>query len=130
MKKKFIFPFQKRVRNLQKFLKKENQNEALPISKRKAALLGFSMVMAIFGVTLAAKSLPALAEDLQNPDSVTPKPDPKPDAIPPAGNNEIKKALIDTASSVGASAITLSSFALGTALGLIVVFGIYQYRKK
>lgn len=51
----------------QKF--KENFSEAKnkPRSKRKSLLLGFTTVLSIFGVTLLASVLPAIAQDVPSP---------------------------------------------------------------
>jgi len=68
-----------------------------PISKRKSAFLGFLAVMAIFGTTMLASVLPAIAKDV---------PAPKPIA-----NQKLREGLPGEASS--------GPFLFGVVLGLV-----------
>lgn len=96
-----------------------------PMSKRKSALLGFSMTLAIFGITMLAPVLPAIAKDI---------PAPKPTDVAPAPapilNQKIREGLDGFAAAVCAGAVTSGSFALGAVCGLVVVLGVLAGRGK
>nr|YP_010596589.1 hypothetical protein PKF17_pgp024 [Chrysotila carterae]WAK83225.1 hypothetical protein [Chrysotila carterae] len=49
----------------QNFSKKISEAKSKPRSKRKSLFLGFTTALGIFGVTLVASSLPAVAQDSQ-----------------------------------------------------------------
>lgn len=109
----------------QKF--KENFSEAKnkPRSKRKSLLLGFTTVLSIFGVTLLASVLPAVAQDV--PKGV-PKDTPKPDPSPPS--EQIISGLSGVAATVCGLAISSGSFIIGGVCGVIVVVGILKAQGK
>ena len=113
----------------QKF--KENFYEAKnkPRSKRKSLLLGFTTVLGIFGVTLLAPVLPAVAKDLPNkgakPDQVCPAPTPKPEP-----SQQIISGLSGAVATICALAVTSGSFMVGAVCGVIVVVGILKAQGK
>jgi len=92
-----------------------------PISRRKSAFLGFSAVMAIFGTTMLAGVLPAIAKDV-------PAPALKPTDVAPASkpivNQKLREGLGGFAAAVCAGAATSGSFVLGAVWGIVVVVGI------
>eukprot|EP00965_Chrysotila_dentata_P088513 2922760-Pleurochrysis_carterae.AAC.1 len=51
--------------NFKSFLPNLKLAKSKPRSKRKSLFLGFTTVLGIFGVTLVASSLPAVAQDSQ-----------------------------------------------------------------
>lgn len=119
----------------QKF--KENFSEAKnkPRSKRKSLLLGFTTVLSIFGVTLLASVLPAVAQDVPKdvpkdtpkPDQVCPSPTPQPTLVP---SQQIISGLSGAAATVCALAISSGSFMIGGICGVIVVVGILKAQGK
>lgn len=119
----------------QKF--KENFSEAKnkPRSKRKSLLLGFTTVLSIFGVTLLASVLPAVAQDVPKdvpkdtpkPDQVCPSPTPQPTLVP---SEQIISGLSGAAATVCALAISSGSFVIGGVCGVIVVVGILKAQGK
>lgn len=119
----------------QKF--KENFSEAKnkPRSKRKSLLLGFTTVLSIFGVTLLASVLPAVAQDVPKdvpkdtpkPDQVCPSPKPQPTLVP---SQQIISGLSGAAATVCALAISSGSFMIGGICGVIVVVGILKAQGK
>lgn len=97
-----------------------------PMSKRKSALLGFSTILAIFGITMLAPVLPAIAKDV-------PAPKPPTDVTPataPIVNQKIREGLGGFAAAVCAGAVTSGSFVLGAACGVVVVIGVLYRRGK
>jgi len=90
-----------------------------PISKRKSAFLGFSAVMAIFGTTMLASALPAIAKDVPAPKPTNVAPAPKPIA-----NQKLREGLGGFAAAVCAGAASSGSFLLGAVCGIVVVVGI------
>ena len=81
-----------------------------PISKRKSAFLGFSAVMAIFGTTMLASVLPAIAKDVPAPKSIA--------------TQKLRQGLGGFAAAVCAGAASSGSFLLGAVCGIVVVIGI------
>lgn len=90
-----------------------------PISKRKSAFLGFSAVMALFGITMLAGALPDIAKDVPAPKPTDVGPTPKPFA-----NQKIRESLGGFAAAVCAGAASSGSFLLGAVCGIVVVVGI------
>ena len=115
----------------QKF--KENFYEAKnkPRSKRKSLLLGFTTVLSIFGVTLLASVLPAVAQDVPKdtpkPDQVCPSPTPQPTLVP---SQQIISGLSGAGATVCALAVSSGSFMIGGICGVIVVVGILKAQGK
>jgi hypothetical protein len=113
----------------QKF--KENFSEAKnkPRSKRKSLLLGFTTVLSIFGVTLLASALPAVAKNI-------PKNTPKPGQVAPTSQPELVPSqqiitgLSGAAATVCSLAISSGSFLIGGICGIIVVIGILKAQEK
>jgi hypothetical protein len=82
-----------------------------PMSKRKLTLLGFSMILASFGITMLAPVLQAIAKDV---------PAPKPTDVAPAPivNQKLRERLGVFAIAVCAGAATSGSFVLGAPFGI------------
>jgi MFS family permease len=112
---------------------KENFSEAKnkPRSKRKSLLLGFTTVLSIFGLTLLAPVLPAVAKDIPKdapkPGQVCPSP-----ATPlvPSPSQLITTGLSGAAATICALAITSGSFLVGGVCGVVVVVGILKAQGK
>ena len=100
-----------------------------PRSKRKSLFLGFTTVLAIFGVTLLAPVLPAVAKDMPNngtnPGQVCPAPKP---ALAPS--QQIISGLSNAAATICALAITSGPFILGAVGGVIVTVVILKAQGK
>lgn len=98
-----------------------NEAKALPKSKRKSFMIGFTTAVAIFGLTVFGRSLPAIAQDVLpkggiNNSQVAP-------TLPP-GSEIISTGVAGiaaSAASVSALAVTSGSFAIGVAFGCAVV---------
>jgi hypothetical protein len=112
---------------------KENFYEAKnkPRSKRKSLLLGFTTVFGIFGVTLLASVLPAIAEDVpknaQKAGQVCPSPTPQPQSVP---SQQIITGLSGAAATICALAVSSGPFIIGGVCGVIVVVGILKAQGK
>ena len=108
---------------------KENFKEAKsqPRSKRKSLFLGFTAVLGIFGVTLLAPVLPAVAKDLPKkgpkPGQVCPAPTPQPALAP---SEQIITGLAGAAATICGLAVSSGSFLVGAACGVIVAVGILK----
>jgi hypothetical protein len=113
------------------FKKKFKEYNKKPASKRKSFIVGFSAVVAIFGVTLFGPAFSAFAKDIPkvNPKPMEIAPVPAPPSIPPS-SEIINVGLSGLAASVCSLAITSGSFAVGVACGCLVVFGILQVQGK
>jgi hypothetical protein len=115
----------------QKFKENFNEAKSQPRSKRTSLALGFTTVLSIFGVTLFASTLPAVAKDIPGKG-----PQPSPGGAPPASkpatlpSKEIVKGVSGAAASVCAIAVSSGSFVVGAACGLIVVYGILKAQGK
>jgi hypothetical protein len=115
----------------QKF--KENFSEAKnkPRSKRKSLLLGFTTVLSIFGVTLLASVLTAVAKDVPKntpkPGQVCPCPTSQPALVP---SQQIITGLSGAAATICALAISSGSFIIGGICGVIVVVAILKAQGK
>lgn len=113
----------------QTFQKNVSEAKSEPRSKRRSLSLGFITVLSIFGVTLLAPVLPAVAKDLPkrgaNPSNVSPAPTP---AVVPS--QEITKGLSGAAATICALAVTSGSFVIGGVCGVIVVVGILKAQGK
>jgi hypothetical protein len=96
-------------------------NLSKPRSKRKSLFFGFSTVLGIFGITLLAPILPAIAKDLPKNGAVCPTPAPAP--LP-------SEKIIGGLAGVCALAATSSSFLIGAAFGVIIVIGILKAQGK
>ena len=112
---------------------KENFYEAKkkPRSKRKFLFLGFTTVLGIFGVTLLAPLLPAVAKNVPEkkpkPSEVCPAPSQQPAMVP---SQQIVSGLSGAAATICALAITSGSFAVGAVCGVVVVIGILKAQGK
>jgi hypothetical protein len=119
------------IKNKEQFQKfKENFSEAKskPSSKRKSLFLGFTTILGIFGVTLLAPVLTAVAKDIPtnpNPNQVCPASKP---ALAPS--EQIISKLSGAAATVCALAVTSGSFVVGGVCGIIVVIGILKAQGK
>ena len=116
---------------VQKFKENFSEAKSKPRSKRKSLLLGFTTVLGIFGVTLLAPVLPAVAKDLPKnrakPGEVCPAPTPKPELVP---SQQIIGGLSGAAATVCALAVTYGSFMVGAVCGVIVVVGVLKAQGK
>jgi hypothetical protein len=115
----------------QKFKKNFSEAKSKPRSKRKSLFLGFTTVLGIFGVTLLAPVLPAVAKDLPKkgakPGQVCPTPTPKPALVP---SQQIIGGLSGAAASIWALAISSGSFLVGAVCGIILVVGVLKAQGK
>ena len=117
--------------SVQKF--KENFSEAKSKrrSKRKSLFLGFTTVLGIFGVTLFAPVLTAVAKDVPKngakPGQVCPTPTQKPMLV---SSQQIVSGLSGAAATICALAIGSGSFMIGGVCGVIVVIGILKAQGK
>ncbi len=102
-----------------------------PRSKRKSLALGVATVLGIFGVTLFAAALPAIAKDIPKntptPGEICPSPSPQRTLAP---SEEIIKGFMGAAAGVCALAVSSGSFVVGLACGLVVVIGILKAQGK
>jgi len=116
----------------QKF--KENFEEAKnkPRSKRKFLLLGFTTVVGIFGVTLLAPVLPAIAKDIpqKGPSHDKAYPSPPPGQSSPQHFSEVQSVLSGAAMTLCVGAVNTGAFVLGALCGLVVVAGVLITRDK
>lgn len=112
---------------------KANFSEAKtkPKSKQKSFFLGMTTVLGIFGVTLLAPLLPAMAKDvpknIPTPSEVCPAPTPQPALAP---SQQIISGLSGAAASICALAVSSGSFIIGAACGVIVAIGILKVQGK
>lgn len=112
----------------QKFQKNFSEAKSKPRSKRRSLFLGFATVLSIFGVTLLAPVLPAVAKDLPaKPGEVCPAPTPKPALVP---SQQIVGGLSGAAATICALAVSSGSFLIGAVCGVIVVVGILKAQGK
>ena len=138
--KKFAFNIVKKIRNKitngskrvteinETFKKTLDETRKKPVSKRKSVLLGFSMVLAIFGFTVLAPVLPVLAKDIPvpnpgNPGDISP-------SQAPILNQVTKEVFGGMVGSVCGLAVTMGSLAVGVGCGIGVVIGILYLEKK
>ena len=115
----------------QKFQKNFSEAKSKPRSKRRSLFLGFTTVLTIFGVTLLAPVLPAVAKDLPKkgakPGEVCPAPTPKPALVP---SQKIVGGLSGAAATICALAVSSGSFMVGAVCGVIVAVGILKAQGK
>lgn len=111
----------------QKFQKNFSEAKSKPRSKRRSLFLGFTTVLSIFGVTLLAPVLPAVAKDLPKKGEVCPAPTPKPALVP---SQQIVGGLSGAAATICALALSSGSFMVGAVCGVIVVVGILKAQGK
>jgi hypothetical protein len=115
----------------QKFKENFSEAKSKPRSKRKSLLLGFTTVLSIFGVTLLASVLPAVAKDVPKdtpkPSQVCPSPTPQPALVP---SQQIITGLSGVAATVCALAVSSGSFIIGGVCGVIIVVGILKAQGK
>jgi hypothetical protein len=115
----------------QKFKENFSEAKSKPRSKRKSLFLGFTTVLGIFGVTLLAPVLPAVAKDLPNkgakPAEVCPAPNQQPALVP---SQQIITGLSGAAATICALAVSSGSFLIGGVCGVIVVVGILKAQGK
>ena len=121
----------KTKKSVQKFKENFSEAKSRPRSKRKSLFLGFTTVLGIFGVTLLAPVLPAVAKDLPKntpkPGEVCPAPTQQPALAP---SQQIVGGLAGAAATICALAVSSGSFMVGAACGVIVVVGILKAQGK
>ena len=84
--------FKNKIKNkIEVFKEKVNEEKRQPRSKLKSYLLGFEIILFIFGITLFSSSLPANAKNISKPCPPTPRP------APAKPSNKIVATLIDAA---------------------------------
>jgi hypothetical protein len=115
----------------QKFKENFFEAKSKSRSKRKSLFLGFTTVLGIFGVTLLAPVLPAVAKNVSNntpkPSEVCPSPTQQPAVVP---SQQIISGLSGVAASMCALAVSSGSFMIGAACGVIVAIGILKAQGK
>lgn len=115
----------------QKFKENFSEAKSKPRSKRKSLFLGFTTVLGIFGVTLLASVLPAVAKDVPKkgakPGEVCPAPTQTPALVP---SQQIISGLSGAAATICALAVSSGSFMVGAVCGVIVVIGILKAQGK
>lgn len=119
---------------------KENFEEARskPRSKRKSFVLGATTVLSIFGITLLAPVLSAVAKDLPKnpPKDMPPAPAPAPGPVCPTPGSksflsqEIGKTIIGLIGTICAQAAQNGSYGLGILCGLLVSGAILKNQNK
>lgn len=137
--------FQQKIRNkiknvknkaqnaAQKFQKNFSEAKSKPRSKRRSLFLGFTTVLSIFGLTVLASVLPAVAKDLSKngttPGEVRPTPtqNPKPALVP---SQEIVNGFYGAAATIWGLAVSSGPFIVGAVCGVIVVVGILKAQGK
>lgn len=124
--------FKTNIKNAaQKFKENFSEAKSKPRSKQKSLFLGFTTVLGIFGVTLLAPVLTAVAKDVPKntpkPGEVCPAPQPAPALLP---SQKIISGLSGAAGTICALAINSGSFLIGAVCGLIVVIGILKAQGK
>jgi hypothetical protein len=129
--KKIVYRLKNRVRDFKiNFKNKLKESKENPKSKRKSFILGFTIAVGIFGLTLFGSALSAVAKDIPKgnpkPTDIAPAPTP---AVPPS-KEIINTGLSGLAASVCSLAITSGSFAVGIACGFVVVIGILHMQGK
>ena len=104
-----------------------NEAKALPKSKRKSFMIGFTTAVGIFGLTVFGRALPAIAQDVLPNGGInasTPNSHFATAPTPPPGSEIISTGVAGiaaSAASVSALAVTSGSFAIGVAFGCAVV---------
>lgn len=117
----------------QKLKKNLEEAKGKPRSKRKSFFLGITTILGIFGVTLPAPVLPAVAKDvlehIPNPTQVRPVPASTPNpALAPS--KQIIQGLSGAAASICALALSSGSFIIGAACDVVVVIGLLKAQRK
>lgn len=123
--KKMGEPLKKRVQDFQiNFKKKSEEYKGQPNSKRKSFFMGVGIVLGIFGVTLFGPAVSAVAKDI-------PKGNLKPTDIAPAPSVAPSPELSAAAAAAACADVLLKgSFALGVALGCLLVAGVLYMQGK
>lgn len=115
----------------QKFQKNFSEAKNKPRPKRRSLFLGFTTVLSIFGVTLLAPVLSAVAEDLPKkgakPGEVCPAPTPEPALVT---SQKIVDGLSGASATICALAVSSGSFMIGAAFGIILVIGLLKAQGK
>jgi cytoskeletal protein RodZ len=115
----------------QKFKENFSEAKSKSRSKRKSLFLSFTTVLGIFGVTLLALLLPAVAKNVSKntakPSEVCPSLTQQPAVVP---SQQIISKLSGAAASICALAVSSGSFMIGAVSGVIVLVGILKAQGK
>ena len=120
---------------VQKFKENISETKNQPRSKRRSLLLGFTTAITIFGITLIASVLPAIAKNVPKntpkldpgPGQVCPCPALKPALIP---SEQIVSVLAGATATICSLAIYSGFFMIDTICDVIVVIGILKASGK
>lgn len=115
----------------QKFSLNFSEAKSKPRSKRKSFFLGVTTVIGIFGLTLFAPVLSAVAKDvpknIPTPGEVCPAPTPQRAFV---SSQQIINGFSGAAATICALAVSSGSFMIGAVCGVIVVIGILKAQGK
>ena len=125
--KKIVNRLKNRAQNCKiNFKKKFKEYKEKPKPKRKSFILGFTLVLATFGVTLFGPALSAIAQDIPKgaPNATEMVPPPVANTAVVVRDTIPQKEFINTGIPGVLFAINTGMFAVGVACGCVIIVGI------